>query len=304
MPAAIPAATSPRFPRFNAPVQLLLASTRDAAKLGQPLFFAVRNGHVAAVRLLVDAGADVNARTLMHGTILHEAVFAREPEVVHMLVDARADLDVQDQYGYMPLVHSMFGDGDIAEVLIRAGANVNRGGNCGTTPVHLAASEFGLCLQLLLSAKGVVTHREHKQGLTPLHLAAGRQGACCVPALLQAHADVNAESFHGVQPLRIAAEMNDLAALRVLLEAKANVDGVTGHVPPGGRRRTALAVAYERKNWEVVQTLMCAGATIAGPEGAAQFGSIAGQDPERAAERVRAALELGVACAQAKAGAT
>mmetsp|Transcript_28131 Transcript_28131/g.72942 ORF Transcript_28131/g.72942 Transcript_28131/m.72942 type:complete len:185 (-) Transcript_28131:169-723(-) len=69
-----------------------------------PLHYAARAGHVAGVRLLLDAGSDVNrATTAGHATPLHRAAYMGHAEVVRLLLKGGANAKAQDTDGDTPL---------------------------------------------------------------------------------------------------------------------------------------------------------------------------------------------------------
>lgn len=72
---------------------------------GPPPFREPSNREPAdAVRLLLNAGADPDARVASNGnTALHEAVRLRKPEVIRVLADAGATLDAANDEGQTPL---------------------------------------------------------------------------------------------------------------------------------------------------------------------------------------------------------
>lgn len=67
------------------------------------LHLATRNGHVEAVRVLLDAGAELTVQDSKHGwTPLHLAVITGQVEAAKLLVGAgawEACLDVEDKHG-------------------------------------------------------------------------------------------------------------------------------------------------------------------------------------------------------------
>ncbi len=85
-----------------------------------------RAGSVAAVSLLIEAGADLNSRECSYGgwTPLHFAVQNANLEKVQLLIDAGAGVNDKDDHGNTPLEDAMsLGIEDIAKLLRNAGAN-------------------------------------------------------------------------------------------------------------------------------------------------------------------------------------
>ena len=68
-----------------------------------PLHEACGQGHTATVQLLLEAGADVNARHRRGHTPLHWACEQRHPDVARLLLDAGADVNARDEAGRTPL---------------------------------------------------------------------------------------------------------------------------------------------------------------------------------------------------------
>jgi hypothetical protein len=68
-----------------------------------PLHGAACNGKTECVRLLIDAGADVNAQSCNQSTALHCAAEYGHTEIVELLLEADADPNVKDFKGKTPL---------------------------------------------------------------------------------------------------------------------------------------------------------------------------------------------------------
>ena len=68
-----------------------------------PLHFAVRNGHINTVRLLLDAGADINALVADGKDALGLAIFNGHYAIADLLVDRGANLNQADARGFTPL---------------------------------------------------------------------------------------------------------------------------------------------------------------------------------------------------------
>jgi ankyrin repeat protein len=60
---------------------------------------AVSNGDLPAMQKLLDAGADINARSVWGSTALMYAVKTERPEVVQLLLSRGANVNLKDKYG-------------------------------------------------------------------------------------------------------------------------------------------------------------------------------------------------------------
>ena len=69
-----------------------------------PLHCAVLRGHIEAIRLLIEASANVNIRTnIMQRSPLHTAIETGGLEEALLLIQAGANLDIRNKEGYTPL---------------------------------------------------------------------------------------------------------------------------------------------------------------------------------------------------------
>ena len=85
----------------------------------QPLMLASMNGHVAAVKLLLDMGSDINAQIETNrNTALTLACFQGRAEIVSLLVDRKANIEHRAKTGLTPLMES----GKIHDALYRHGS--------------------------------------------------------------------------------------------------------------------------------------------------------------------------------------
>jgi hypothetical protein len=130
-------------------------------------------GNLPALRALLESGEDVNKKEPKLGrTALHFAAYFDIPVTLKILIEAGADMNTQDREGITPLyLAAQEGNPMIVMELIKAGADVNLARHDSVTPLHMAA-QFGHegCVVALIHA-GVDVHRRTVPGLTPIQLA-------------------------------------------------------------------------------------------------------------------------------------
>ena len=90
-----------------------------------PLMHAAAFGNMATLKLLVEAGADVNARNQSDATALLWC--ARDPEKARFLIEQGADVNVRSKQGMTALKIAAFrpGGAETVALLLAKGAEVN-----------------------------------------------------------------------------------------------------------------------------------------------------------------------------------
>ena len=111
-------------------VRILVAAGADvnaAGGDGEPLLYtAVWRSEPEKVQILVDAGANVDAKDTGNNPLLYTAIWRDKTEALRILVDAGADVNALDANGD-PLLHEAVWreHAEVAQILIVAGADVN-----------------------------------------------------------------------------------------------------------------------------------------------------------------------------------
>lgn len=178
-----------------------------------PICTAVDSRALSKVQELLANGSNPNSVCPFGGVgndlpILCEAADIGDAGIVEALIKANADVNSADG---TPLLRAAFhGYATVAQMLLRAGANVNAT-NDGMSALYVAALSCQAdTASLLLSAGASVDIRtglDGRQGDAPLHAAAYKAERQCVQvvkALIQSGADVNAIGDLGNTPLMSA----------------------------------------------------------------------------------------------------
>ncbi|MEM8953303.1 MAG: ankyrin repeat domain-containing protein [Verrucomicrobiota bacterium] len=138
--------------------------------------------------------------------------------------------------------------GDIALVLVEAGADVNAVDSSDRSPLHLCVERDLAELVAPLVEAGASPNAQDPAGWTPLHLAGAKDRVGVAAALLENGADIDVRSNLGGTPLHEAAASGSKEIVQLFLDAGVDVSVVA----EGG---TALDIAKEFENGAAIELL-------------------------------------------------
>ena len=183
------------------------------------LIKASLNGHAEVVRMLLNNGADVNVKDDTGTTALFSAILYRHTEVVRILLENGADVHVKTMYGSTTLdMASWDGDIEIVAMLLENGADVNAKSTTGSTALMKASLNGHTEVVRMLLEKGADVNVKDDNGSTALMKAILNGHTEVVRMLLEKGADINKKNNDGETPLMRAIRIEDYDMVELLLE--------------------------------------------------------------------------------------
>ena len=214
------------------------------------LHHAVRLNLSALAQSLLDQGADINAKAILHASIsphlttfldkmeegddereledntpLHAAALANTWETAEVLLRNGADINAKGEDGFTPLHYAALANArETAEVLLQNEADINAKDEGGLTPLHYATLANARETAEVLLQNEADINAKAEDGFTPLHYAAAENAGATAEVLLKSGADINAKAESGLTPLHCAALANADAISEVLLKSGADIN--------------------------------------------------------------------------------
>ncbi|KAI0258301.1 ankyrin repeat-containing domain protein [Gloeopeniophorella convolvens] len=243
-------------------------------------FAALEAWSLAVIRLLLDHGADVNAKGVSGGALL-AAVRNREFDIVLLLLDRGANIHASYSKYHKTALHVavLGGKADMIQLLLDHGADVNAtGGKYNDTALQTAVLDGDFDTTCLLLNRGADANAlGGRYGRTALHVAVSSGELDMVQLLLDRGADANTAGGRGRTALEEAVLKGKLDMAQLLLDRGADVDApgagsfddaVMRFLPPlldtatnapgGGALRTAVLSS----KLDMVELLLDRGASI------------------------------------------
>jgi ankyrin repeat protein len=239
---------------------LVHARTEDGETL---LHLAAFRGAEAAVRVLLEFGADPNAQTPYKVTPLFKASISIYYSVLLLLLDSGADPHINARQDYNLLLATLnSGSGPypdhqatadrVVEILLERGVPVTTSDSLGNTALHLVMWPTPIPKILALGAD--VNARNRRRETPLIHHAYNEQ---IVEQLLQHGADVSIQNRVGDTALHRCAIMSENEASVQLLLAAGADPNVTNN-----KGRTPLHIAAASHSFALIPLLLAAGADL------------------------------------------
>lgn len=223
-----------------------------------PLIRAAENGHENVVKILIEGGADIEAQDWVSRTPpLSYAAESGRKAVVKILIEGGADIEAQDYFFRTPLIRATeHGHEAVVKILIEGGADIEVRDRSGRTPLFFATHwGYEAAVKILIDS-GANIEARNQYCQTPLHYAALCHSASMVQTLLTHGAQIEKRDNDGLTPLAFAVKFEEAEAVRALISRGARVDSKDNY------GRTPLSLAAERGAVDQVLELVRNGAHI------------------------------------------
>ncbi|XP_046346459.2 transient receptor potential cation channel subfamily A member 1 homolog isoform X2 [Haliotis rufescens] len=186
-----------------------------------PLHYAIRYNHLSVVKLLVDAGADLNVKGHEDITPLHTAARYHRAKIKRMETNSPEEEEsIKGSAAASGLLSvETSGEGCIS-FLIKTGAEVNVVDIYGQTPLHYAAmSGNENAARVLLNLTDIYLDAQDMQGVTALHTAAVHSQEGVAAMLIEAGANVRCKDIGMATPLHHACSKGNVSFVQMLFDA-------------------------------------------------------------------------------------
>ena len=227
------------------------AKTEEGAT---PLMYACQNGFPDVVDTLIRKGADVNTAPYNGMTALISVSKTGDYEIASILVHAGASVDTTDENGLSALMYaSAYNFPDIVELCLENGADINQKDWLGNNPLIMAAYYGSFESAKLLLKKGADVNSSDNAGFTPLHIACQQGDYDLAWLLLNKGANVNKLNNGRISPMVIAVQKGNQDIIDLLLEYNADINQDIG------TSRNSLDVARQQKDGNMTEFLLSKG---------------------------------------------
>jgi cytohesin len=217
------------------------------------------------VSVLLKEGADPDP--IRSGdTPLHVVVGTGNAEIVQSLLEAGADLSMENEDGKVPL-HSV-SESQVAELLLDNGADPSVRDSSDRTPLHyvlqMKSGEAVKALASLLLEQGADPNAQDEDGFAPLHHVAGNRSneetGVLASLLLEQGADPNLHSGIAPPPLERARHVGNESVVEALEEAQKSTSEADGESDGNSELHASLLNQARDGNLEAVLDLIERGA--------------------------------------------
>lgn len=224
-----------------------------------PLQISAEKGDTKTVKLLIDKGADIEAKDGGDGwTALMWAVSQGHTKTIELLLEKGADIEAKEKHNQNRTALMLAANTETIEMLLDKGANIEATDNDGNTALMLAASGYDAyhgnteTIEMLID-KGADIEAKNKFNKTALMIAAEERCPKAAEMLLDKGANIEASDDDGRTALIYAvhnrANNDDTETVALLIDKGADIKA------KDKKGNSALSVAEQEKLTDIVKYL-------------------------------------------------
>lgn len=194
-----------------------------------PLIVATEYGNKEAVKVLLENGADIELdATGKEMRAIHFASENNHSEILSLLIEYGAEKEAKDKYEKTPLHYAaMYNNVECAKILIDADVIIDEKGEDNWTALHYASKTHSLKVAKLLLKADADINAVTEGGLTSLHIASISAGVSIIKLLIKHNANLEIQTkYDKFTALHYAARSNNnpynKMSVELLLEAGAD----------------------------------------------------------------------------------
>ena len=173
-----------------------------------PLHYAAQHNSTESAKLLLESGADIEAKDMSNLTPLHYAAQHNSTESAKLLLESGADIEANAESNATPLHYAAWNNSkESAQLLLERGADIEaqRYKQSHTSSQCCMDKQHRVCTTITSNVVQTLTAKDTKN-LTPLHYAAQHNSTESAKLLLESGADIEAKDISNLTPLHYAAQ--------------------------------------------------------------------------------------------------
>ncbi|XP_034609003.1 E3 ubiquitin-protein ligase MIB2 isoform X2 [Trachemys scripta elegans] len=221
---------------------------------------AAHLGRVEIVKILLQANANIDLKDEEGDAALHYAAFGNQAEVVRVLVSHGANADLLNNTKCTALYVAVNkGFTEIVRILCEHNCDVNLPDSFDDTPLHYAiTADLKSIIEILTEVPNIDFTVQNRQGFNLLHHAALKGNKLAIKKILaRARQLVDAKKEDGFTALHLAALNNHMEVAEILIrEGRCDVN------LRNSRNQTPLHLAVTQGHMDLVQLLVREGSDV------------------------------------------
>ena len=224
------------------------------------LHIASLRGQIEVVRLLLDSGADVNIPNANNDTVLHFAARSGNADIIKLILDKGMSVNLTSTQASTPVQLSpACNNPTAARAFVEVGATLNKTNKSDISPLMMAAYNGKLEAVRYLVKRGADINLCNNNKKSALLLAIEGAQLDTIRFLLKNGTDINGNNVPwDMRPLVRATLTQNVTVVNLLIKSRDDLNLCA----TDGRSRSALHAAALVGNLEIADCLIAAGADL------------------------------------------